>query len=71
MTEPLEPAAPSPATDLPAQPALLPATGELVKGDTAAQTRQVMKNLEAVLIAAGGALGGHAPVAPSFLRQIE
>ena len=30
-----------------------PATGELVPGDVAAQTRQVMKNLEAVLEAAG------------------
>lgn len=29
-----------------------PATGELVAGDVAAQTRQVMKNLEAVLSAA-------------------
>lgn len=33
-----------------------PATGELVQGDTAAQARQVMKNLEAVLIAAGTGL---------------
>ncbi|HMD02653.1 MAG TPA: RidA family protein [Candidatus Baltobacteraceae bacterium] len=32
-----------------------PATGELVNGDVAAQTRQVLKNLEAVL-AAGGLL---------------
>ena len=30
-----------------------PATGELVPGDVAAQTEQVMKNLEAVLAAAG------------------
>ncbi len=30
-----------------------PASGELVPGDVAAQTRQVMKNLEAVLEAAG------------------
>jgi 2-iminobutanoate/2-iminopropanoate deaminase len=30
-----------------------PATGELVPGDVAAQARQVMKNLEAVLGAAG------------------
>ncbi len=34
-----------------------PATGELVKGDIAAQTRQVMKNLEAVLRAGGADLG--------------
>lgn len=31
-----------------------PATGELVPGDIAAQTERVMKNLEAVLAAAGG-----------------
>jgi 2-iminobutanoate/2-iminopropanoate deaminase len=30
-----------------------PASGEMVAGDVAAQTRQVMKNLEAVLRAAG------------------
>jgi len=30
-----------------------PATGEIVAGDVAAQTRQVMKNVEAVLRAAG------------------
>ncbi len=30
-----------------------PATGELVPGDISAQTRQVMKNIEAVLDAAG------------------
>jgi 2-iminobutanoate/2-iminopropanoate deaminase len=30
-----------------------PATGEVVPGDTAAQAEQVMKNLEAVLAAAG------------------
>jgi 2-iminobutanoate/2-iminopropanoate deaminase len=33
-----------------------PATGEMVPGDVAAQTRQVMKNLEAVLRAAGADL---------------
>jgi 2-iminobutanoate/2-iminopropanoate deaminase len=33
-----------------------PVTGELVQGDTASQARQVMKNLEAVLIAAGTGL---------------
>lgn len=30
-----------------------PSTGKLVEGDIEAQTRQVMKNLEAVLVAAG------------------
>jgi 2-iminobutanoate/2-iminopropanoate deaminase len=30
-----------------------PATGELVEGDVAAQTRQVLRNVEAVLAAAG------------------
>ena len=30
-----------------------PSTGQLVEGDIEAQTRQVMKNLEAVLLAAG------------------
>ncbi len=35
------------------QIALDPQTGELVPGDAAAQTRQVMKNLDAVLRAAG------------------
>jgi 2-iminobutanoate/2-iminopropanoate deaminase len=33
-----------------------PVTGELVKGDIAAQTDQVLKNLAAVLEAAGGSL---------------
>jgi len=39
------------------QIALDPATGELVKGDVAAQAERVLKNLEAVLAAAGFALG--------------
>lgn len=39
------------------QVAIDPATGELVAGDTAAQTRQVLKNLTAVLAAAGTGLG--------------
>lgn len=34
-----------------------PATGALVEGDVAAQTDQVLKNLAAVLAAAGGSLG--------------
>jgi 2-iminobutanoate/2-iminopropanoate deaminase len=38
------------------QIALDPATMELVKGDVAVQTEQVLKNLKAVLEAAGGAL---------------
>lgn len=38
------------------QVAIDPATGELVAGDTAAQTRQVLKNLAAVLAAAGTGL---------------
>ncbi|HEX7086442.1 MAG TPA: RidA family protein [Vicinamibacterales bacterium] len=33
-----------------------PATGRLVEGDVAAQTRQVLANLEAVLAAAGASL---------------
>lgn len=39
------------------QVALDPATGELVGGDVAAQTEQVMSNLRAVLTAAGSGLG--------------
>jgi 2-iminobutanoate/2-iminopropanoate deaminase len=39
------------------QVAIDPATGELVAGDTTAQTRQVLKNLAAVLAAAGTGLG--------------
>lgn len=39
------------------QVAIDPATGELVAGDTAAQTRQVLKNLAVVLAAAGTGLG--------------
>ena len=34
-----------------------PATGEMVAGDVTAQTEQVMKNLEAVLTAAGASFG--------------
>jgi 2-iminobutanoate/2-iminopropanoate deaminase len=33
-----------------------PATGQMVEGDIAAQTRQVMRNLQAVLEAAGSGL---------------
>jgi 2-iminobutanoate/2-iminopropanoate deaminase len=39
------------------QIALDPATGELIEGDVAAQTRQVLTNLEAVLREAGSDLG--------------
>jgi len=39
------------------QIALDPATGELVAGDVSAQTEQVMKNLTAVLAAAGSGFG--------------
>ena len=35
---------------------ILPATGSLVQGDIAAQTRQVMQNLAAILEAAGSGL---------------
>jgi 2-iminobutanoate/2-iminopropanoate deaminase len=34
-----------------------PATGKLVEGDIAAQTEQVMKNLQAILEAAGSSFG--------------
>ncbi len=38
------------------QIALDPATGQVIEGDVAAQTRQVLENLSAVLAAAGGSL---------------
>lgn len=38
------------------QIAIVPDTGELIEGGIQAQTRQVMKNIEAVLDAAGSAL---------------
>ena len=38
------------------QIAINPATGELVEGDIQTQTRQVLKNVQAVLAAAGAAL---------------
>ena len=38
------------------QIAIDPATNTLVQGDIKAQTRQVIKNLEAILIAGGGSL---------------
>jgi 2-iminobutanoate/2-iminopropanoate deaminase len=38
------------------QIALDPATGQVIEGDVAAQTRQVMENLSAVLAAAGASL---------------
>jgi 2-iminobutanoate/2-iminopropanoate deaminase len=36
---------------------LVPATGQLLEGDVAAQTRQVLENLGAVLAAAGAGFG--------------
>jgi 2-iminobutanoate/2-iminopropanoate deaminase len=39
------------------QIALDPATGVVIEGDVAAQTRQVLENLGAVLAAAGGSFG--------------
>lgn len=39
------------------QIALDPDTGQLVEGDAEAQTHRVMRNLQAVLAAAGGGLG--------------
>jgi 2-iminobutanoate/2-iminopropanoate deaminase len=36
---------------------LEPSTGQVVPGDVAAQAEQVLKNLEAILVAAGGTLG--------------
>ena len=39
------------------QVALDPATGQVVPGDVAAQTERVMKNLEAILHAAGSSFG--------------
>jgi 2-iminobutanoate/2-iminopropanoate deaminase len=39
------------------QIAIDPAKGKLIEGDVAAQTRQVMENLQAVLAATGSSLG--------------
>lgn len=47
-----------------------PATGQLVSGDIAAQTDRVMKNLSAVLAAAGTDLD-HAVKATVFLKNIS
>lgn len=38
------------------QIALVPATGVLVEGDIAAQTQQVLQNLQAIIEAAGGSM---------------
>ncbi len=49
---------------------LVPATGQLVEGDIAAQTRQVLDNLGAVL-AAGGAGFGHVVKTTIFLARMD
>lgn len=52
------------------QVALDPATGQLVEGDVQAQTRQVFRNLEAVLQAAGSSLQ-NVVKAQVFLRSMD
>ena len=39
------------------QLAIDPATGQLIEGDVATQTKQVLKNIDAILKAAGSSLG--------------
>lgn len=51
------------------QVGLDPATGQMVAGDVQAQTEQVMKNLQAVLEAAGGGLE-HLVKTTIFLRDL-
>jgi len=52
------------------QIAIDPATGTVIKGDVAAQTERVMKNLEAVLVAAGS--GMHRVVKTTvFLKSMD
>lgn len=51
------------------QVGLDPATGQMVAGDVQAQTEQVMKNLQAVLEAAGGGLE-HLLKTTIFLRDL-
>ena len=46
-----------------------PSTGQLVDGDTAAQTRQVLRNLAAVLEAAGLSLG-HVVKTTVYLKDL-
>ena len=52
------------------QIAMDPASGALTGGDAAAQTRQVLSNLKAVLEAAGSSLG-HVVKCTVFLRSME
>lgn len=52
------------------QVAIDPATGQLVAGDISAQTRQVLKNLVAVLAAAGSDLG-HVVKTTVFLENFD
>lgn len=52
------------------QIALDPATGQLVQGDVRAQTRQVLKNLSAILDAAGSGLARVAK-ATVYLRDLS
>ena len=52
------------------QIAIDPATGELVPGDIAAQTEQVLQNLQAVLTAAGSGLE-HVVKTTIFLRYMK
>lgn len=52
------------------QIALDPATGLLIEGDAEAQTHRVMRNLQAVLQAAGGDLGDLVRTT-IFLRDLE
>jgi 2-iminobutanoate/2-iminopropanoate deaminase len=52
------------------QIALDPATGKLIDGDVAAQTRRVLENLKAVLEAAGSSLD-HAVKATVYLTDLS
>ena len=52
------------------QVALDPVTGQLIEGDVQAQTRQVFRNLEAVLQAAGSSLQSGVK-AQVFLRSMD
>jgi 2-iminobutanoate/2-iminopropanoate deaminase len=47
-----------------------PATGQMVEGDVAAMTRQVFRNVEAVLAAAGSSLG-HVVKITVFLADLN
>ncbi len=52
------------------QIAIDPATGKLIEGDVAAQTRQVLANLKAILEAAGTSLA-HVVKATVFLANLD